>query len=295
MMMRTRQSGFTLVELLVVVVIAAIIMGAVVQSLVLQERTYRATGVQVRGQDGLRIALGVLESELREAATDVATHGVSLGGSDVVLAGRDSVVFRAQRNLGFVCQVNNSNDKHVHIWAINPADSFVGESIYLVFRDGNPATAADDRWIAARATSINPGATVACPGKPGTPESHTRLTLKHVNGTDFNDAVLADVLPGAPVRSMQNVTYGLYEMGDDWALRRRAQGDTLQTIVRGLAPRGEGLVFTYMDAAGNTLTGDPLGDPTQVAAIRITARTAPHPGSGASAAELTTNIFLRNN
>jgi prepilin-type N-terminal cleavage/methylation domain-containing protein len=291
-MMRTRQSGFTLVELLVVVVIAAVIMGAVVQSLVLQERTYRATGEQVRGQDGLRIALGVLESELREAATDVGTHGEALGGSDVVVAGRDSVVFRAQRNLGFVCQAPTSNQ--VHIWAINPLDSFVEEFIYLVFRDGNPATAADDRWIAARA-DVYPGATVACPGKPGTPESHTRLTLQHLNGSDFADGVLAGVLQGAPVRSVQNVTYGLYEMGDEWALRRRAQGDTLQTIVRGLAPRGEGFVFTYMDANGNTLTGDPLGDPTQVAAIRITARTAPHPGSGAFATELTTNIFLRNN
>jgi hypothetical protein len=269
-------------------------MGAVVQSLVLQERTYRATGVQVRGQDGLRIALGVLEAELRDAASNVGTHGAALGGSDVVVAGRDSVVFRAQRNLGFVCQVA-PNDKHVHIWAINPLDSFVGDSIYLVFRDGDPTTAADDRWIAARATNIDPGATVACPGKPGTPESHTRLALQHLDGGTIDVAVLDYVLAGAPVRSVQNVTYGLYELGEGWALRRRAQGDTLQTIVRGLAPRGEGLVFTYMDANGNTLTGDPLGDPTQVAAIRITARTAPHPGSGASAAELTTNIFLRNN
>jgi prepilin-type N-terminal cleavage/methylation domain-containing protein len=294
MMMRTRQSGFTLVELLVVVVIAAVVMGAVVQSLVLQERTYRATGEQVRGQDGLRIALGVLEAELRDAATNVGTHGATLGGSDILVAGRDSVVFRAQRNLGFVCEVH-SNVKHVHIWAISPLDSFVGDSLYLVFRDGDPATAADDRWIAARANNIDPVATVACPGKPGTPESHTRLALKHLDGSDIDDGVLAHVLPGAPVRSVQNVTYGLYEMGDDWALRRRAQADTLQTLVRGLAPRGEGLVFTYMDANGNTLTGDPLGDPTQVGAIRITARTAPHPGSGAHAAELTTNIFLRNN
>jgi hypothetical protein len=274
------------------VVIAAVIMGAVVQSLVLQERTYRATSEKVRGQDGLRIALGVLEAELRDAATDVGTHGVTLGGSDILVAGRDSVVFRAQRNVGFVCQL--PSNAIVHIWAINPLDSFVGESLYLVFRDGNPATAADDRWMPARATNVG-ASTAACPGKPGTPEAHTRLALQHLDGSEINDAVLADVLPGAPVRSMQAVTYGLYEMGDDWALRRRAQADTLQTIVRGLAPRGEGLVFTYMDAAGNTLTGDPLGDPTQVAAIRITARTAPHPGSGAFAAELTTNIFLRNN
>jgi prepilin-type N-terminal cleavage/methylation domain-containing protein len=291
--MNTRQSGFTLIELLVVVVIAAIIMGAVVQSLVLQERTYRATGEKVRGQDGLRIALGVLEAELREAATAEGTHGASLGGSDIVVAGRDSVVFRAQRNLGFVCEVQ-ANQKHVHIWAISLTDSFVGDSLYLVFRDGDPTTGADDRWMPARATNIGPSS-AACPGKPGTPVAQTSLKLEHLDGSTIADAVLEDVLPGAPVRSLQNVTYGLYELGDDWALRRRAQGDTLQTMVRGLAGRGEGVVFTYLDAAGNTLTGDPLGDPTQVAAIQITARTAPHPGSGASPVELTTNVFLRNN
>jgi prepilin-type N-terminal cleavage/methylation domain-containing protein len=288
--MNTRQSGFTLIELLVVVVISAIIMGAVVQSLVLQERTYRATGEKVRGQDGLRIALGVLEAELREAATAETTHGTSLGGSDIVVAGRDSVVFRAQRNLGFACGVQSSQ-KHLHIWAL---DSFVGDSLYLVFRDGDPTTGADDRWMPARATQIEPSS-YPCPGKPGTPKAHTSLKLEHLDGSTIADAVLEDVLPGAPVRSLQNVTYGLYELGDDWALRRRAQGDTLQTLVRGLAGRGEGVVFTYLDAAGNTLTGDPLGDPTQVAAIQITARTAPHPGSGASPVELTTNIFLRNN
>jgi prepilin-type N-terminal cleavage/methylation domain-containing protein len=286
--MNTRQSGFTLIELLVVVVISAIIMGAVVQSLVLQERTYRATGEKVRGQDGLRIALGVLEAELREAATAEATHGTRLGGSDIVVAGRDSVVFRAQRNLGFACGVQS---QHLHIWAL---DSFVGDSLYLVFRDGDPTTGADDRWMPARATQIEPSS-YPCPGKPGTPQAHTSLKLEHLDGSTIADAVLEDVLPGAPVRSLQNVTYGLYELGDDWALRRRAQGDTLQTLVRGLAGRGEGVVFTYLDAAGNTLTGDPLSDPTQVAAIQITARTAPHPGSGASPVELTTNVFLRNN
>jgi prepilin-type N-terminal cleavage/methylation domain-containing protein len=288
--MRTRQPGFTVVELLVVVVLAAVIMGAVVQSLVIQERTYRATSTMVRGQDGMRIALGVLEAELRDAATAVGFAG---GGSDILVAGRDSVVFRAHRNLGFVCEVLPS-DKRLAVWAISTLDSFAADSLYLIFRDGDPTTGVDDRWIAARATNIQ-GSTAACPTKPGTPEAHTRLTLQHLDGSTIADGELAGVLPGAPVRSFQNVRYGIYQVGDDWALRRRVESDTLQTIVTGLAERGEGLLFTYMDAAGNTLAGDPLGDPTQVAAIRITARTAPHPGSGASPVELTTNIFLRNN
>jgi prepilin-type N-terminal cleavage/methylation domain-containing protein len=291
--MRTRQPGFTVVELLVVVVLAAVIMGAVVQSLVIQERTYRATSTMVRGQDGLRIALGVLEAELRDAATDVGTHGAALGGSDILVGGRDSVVFRAHRNLGFVCEVLPST-KQVDVWAISTLDSFVADSLYIIFRDGDPATGVDDRWIAARATNIQPS-TAACPGKPGTPEAHTRLTLQYLDGGTIADGELDGVRPGAPLRSFQNIRYGIYQVGDDWALRRRVGADTLQTIVTGLAERGEGLLFTYLDAAGNTLTGDPLGDPTQVAAIQITARTAPHPGSGASPVELTTNIFLRNN
>lgn len=291
--MRTRRAGFTLVEFLVVVVLAAIILGAVVQALVVQERTYRATGESVRGQDGLRIAIGVLESELR----DVATQTGPRDGSDIEFATRDSVVFRAHRKLGFVC-ARSPSENHITTWAISDVDRFASgtDLNFLVFREGLiTGTSIDDEWLVVQAQGVQNNTSVACPSRPGGGNSHSRLlNLSWPGGATISSDDLQGILPGAPVRSFELITYGLYELDGGWALRRRA-GNDLQTLVSGLAGPGEGLTFTYFNAAGNPLNEDPVADPTQVAAIGITATTAPPPGTGASPVELATHIFLRNN
>jgi prepilin-type N-terminal cleavage/methylation domain-containing protein len=291
-MIRSRRAGFTLVEFLVVAVLAAIILGAVVQALVVQERTYRATGESVRGQDGLRIAIGVLETELREVATQTGPRD----GSDIEVATRDSVIFRAHRKLGFVCD-RSPNEKHITTWAVSAEDQFVlnTDVQFLVFRDGlNTATAIDDEWLVVQAQNVQPITSVACPSRPGGGNSHNRLHLSWPGGATIADDDMQGIWPGAPVRSIERITYGLYELDGGWALRRRA-GNVMQTLVSGLAGRGEGLTFTYFDANGNPLNEDPVADPSQVAAISITATTGPPPGTGASPVELTTHIFLRNN
>lgn len=291
MMIQTRRSGFTLVEFLVVIVLAAVIMGAVIQSLVVQERTYTAAGETVRGQDRVRIALGVLEAELRDVATDANTWGTALGGTDIMMASRDSIRFRAPRTLGFVC-TKHQNDKRVTVWLASASDQLSAQvdTRFLVFRDDDPAVTADDSWFEAAGT---PSAL--------TPASCVNNSAGTVTAqVQFNTALpierLEGVWPGAPIRSFQEVRYSLDGVPDGWALRRRV-GTQVDTLVTGLAGPGEGLTFTYFDNQGVQLTGDPISTAQipNIAAIRIAARTDPHPGSRASPVESTTHIFLRNN
>ncbi len=290
--MNTQREGFTLVELLVVAVLAVLLMGAAYQSLMVQERSSRAAGQMVRGQDALRVALGVLEAELRE----VVTHNDATGGTDLLVATRDSVVIRAQRKLGLVCR-RHPSDRQLEIISEGENGAFQVDDYVLVFADGDPTTAADDAWFAARVHgTASPSAT--CDFLPGAPAANQRLNLQRPDGTSLDGTRLNDVLLGAPIRGLERVTYGLYEADDGgWHMGRRRHGtNELERLVDGLAGPGSGLVFTYLDGNGNALA-QPISHAAMqgIVSVRIEAATDPHPGTGAPATELTTHIHLRNN
>jgi prepilin-type N-terminal cleavage/methylation domain-containing protein len=298
--MNSQRAGFSLVELLIVAVLGGILMGAVYQSLIVQEQTYRTTGEIVRGQDAMRMALGVIEAELREVATNPAlvttpagADVMGIGASDLIHATRDYVVIRAQRKLGFVCSIETFT-KHVITWSLGDLDLFETEEPLLVFADGDVTRSDDDHWIAARVDGDPQPSTASCPARPGNPVAHQRLNLKALSGADLPEAVLANVRVGSPIRAVQRVTYGLYPSAEGWYLgRRRGEDDAVERLVEGLAGPGEGLVFTYLDAQGNTLS-DPVSV-TDVAAVSVAARTGPPQGSGAKPVSLTTHIYFRNN
>ena len=86
--------GFTLVELLVVVVLGGLMILAIYQVLITNTRVYAANNAQVQGQQSLRAGLDVLFSELRE---------VSAEEGDIIGMGPDSVTIRASRAFGLVC------------------------------------------------------------------------------------------------------------------------------------------------------------------------------------------------
>jgi prepilin-type N-terminal cleavage/methylation domain-containing protein len=292
-MMRNRPA-FTLVELLVVMVVGAVVLGAAVQSLVLQERANRTTNEVIRGQDALRSALGIMEGELREVATMGGNPVIGVG--DLVVATPDSLVVRAPRVLGFVCTPDAPGQRLV-TWSLG-LDRFDASGGILIFQDNITSTGTDDRWLAANVTSVETSS-IACPPRPGTnPVAHQRVTIGTLEGgTNVNSQFLEGVHPGAPVRGFQRVTYGLYSFAGEWGLGRRVpgpDGDALNPLVVGLAGPGSGLVFTYLDSHGNPITADPIPVAT-VASVRVTARTQPRPGSGAAPVDLATRIYFRNN
>lgn len=278
--MRIRQSGFTLVEMLVVTVLAAITLAAVYETLIVQEQTYRAGGAMIQDQESLRTALGILEAELREVGT---MGGSAVGGSDIAVATPDSVVFRAQRKIAFICALSRSSQ-----WIVtySLSDPFVSGDELMLFVDGDSLRYQDDSWSTATVSSSTSTSDAGCEAKwPGVPLEKVQLTGHDLTG----------VRVGSPVRSYEWVTYGLYSFGPlGWGLGRHGQNESPTFLVGGLAPPGQGLAFQYFD--GN---GQPTTVGSQVARMTIGMQTKPvgtaSSGTAAQPARLSSNLFLRNN
>ena len=100
--MNHRAPGFTLVELLAVVVIAVLIMGAVMQTLVVQQRGYRQQSSITNARQSSRMALDLLTVELRE---------LSARDGDLLMAEEDSIRFRSFQKVGIVwrCPARSMN------------------------------------------------------------------------------------------------------------------------------------------------------------------------------------------
>lgn len=277
-MMTTNRSGFTLVELLVVMVVGMVLLGAAYQSLTIQQRGYRTTSDVVSDQDALRVALAVLEAELREIAT---LDDGTIGGSDLLMISPDSVRVRAPRKLAFVCGPNgvSPSDKSMVVWT--EWEMFSAGDNLMIFLDTDETTFTDDVWDTGVVQSVN-NSNATCDTKPPGASQWKVVMAAHP---------LTGVLNGAPVRAFEELTYGLFQFDGEWGLgRKKADEDEIKPLVGGLAGPGEGLVLEYLTAGGAATT-----DVTQVATIRINMTTADRPSSDTPQKSLTSTIYLRNN
>lgn len=277
--MRTsNRSGFTLVELLVVMVVGMVLVGAAYQSLMIQQRGYRTTSDVVTDQDALRVALAVLEAELREIAT---LDDGTIGGSDLLMVSPDSVRVRAPRKLAFVCGPNgvSPSDKSMVVWT--EWEMFSAGDDLMIFLDTDETTFTDDTWDTGTVQAVS-NSNATCDTKPPGASQWKVTMVAHP---------LSGVLNGAPVRAFEELTYGLFQFDGEWGLgRKKADEDEIKPLVGGLAGPGEGLVLEYLTAGGAATT-----DLAQVATIRISLTTADRPWNESPQKSLTSTIYLRNN
>ncbi len=250
-----RRRGVTLVELIVVLTIAGILLGALGRVLWASMRFYQAQSQILDVQQNVRAVLQILPIELRE---------LDAGGGDIVSMSDTAVTVKAMRSFAVVCappsvaraQVTVRNALTYGYRAMDAARDSV-----LVFREGDPVLSADDRWLRAPIAAIAPAG--CADGSAG-----TRLTLTGMVG---GATQLDSVLQGAPLRTFETVNYRLYDDGAGaWWLgvRTHSAGSWSSTspIAGPLRPRN-GLRFEYRDAAGGA-----TATRTAVARIRITVR-----------------------
>lgn len=274
--MSTRErstAGFTVVELLVVVVIGALVLGAAYQVLAVQERSYRQQGAVMTTQQTIRGALEVLEAELRE---------VSASGGDLVSISPTQVTFRAYRSVGFICGLHQASQEIVVVRPPGSRPFAAGDALFY-FIEGNRNTGADDDWSSVGISQVG-ASPVAC----DSPWSGTGDVL------DVSFFAWGSVVLGAPVRTFEQFTYGLFQIDGEWVLARQGASDPSPIPLIGpLAPNPNGVQFVYLDANGVTTT-----DPTQVSRVQITVRGRTEgtgmPGKTHYTDELTTQLFLRN-
>lgn len=247
------RSGFTLIELLVALVLSAVVLGAVYPVLWNNQRFFRAQAEIVGVHQNVRAVAHILATELRQ---------VSAADGDIVAMSDRSVTIKALRGFAVACAAPVSgavvirNSLTFGVRGIDPAKDSA-----LVFLEGDPSSAADDRWLHRGIADVAAGATCE-DGAAG-----TRLAL----GAAGQPSALDSVTDGAPVRTFEVVTYRLYaDASGTWWLGVRAftggVWSATSPVAGPLRPR-DGLALRFTDADGNS-----VGSPDRVALVDIVVR-----------------------
>jgi prepilin-type N-terminal cleavage/methylation domain-containing protein len=276
--MNTRNPGFTLVEMLVVTVLAAVALGAVYQTLAVQERNSRQQTAIIQSHQTNRAVLHLLAAELRE---------ISSRGDDILEATADEITIRASRKLGFVCEV----DPALRVRTLG--DPFAKDDEIFIFADGEPETRTDDDWVHARVTGVSNNS-------PCLPQWNAADNLSQDLTLNILEGSLAAVLPGAPVRAVTTITYKIAEIDGQWVLAREIPGRPADAMIGPLLSRAEGgLEFAYFDQAGGPVApGAAPVELAKISRIRVLVQGTFRMGVGGQldyAEPLVTDISLRGN
>lgn len=282
--------GFTLVEVLVVLLLTTVILGAIYQSIGSTQQMTQAQLQRMHVQQDTRAAALFLSYALRELD---ATDG------DLATATVSDLTIRGVRWVGVLCtdpQPAGGTVAFVLRGALSSGVRGPSPALdsVLLFRDGDPGVRTDDRWLLG---GLEESAAGTCPDlSPG-----TLLKVRISAASGGNDSALVGVAAGSPIRGFQMEGISLYRDGGgtDWLGRRTADRSgvwtTVQPLVGPLTP--DGLAFAYFDT-----TGAPAATVAAIASVEIVVRgRSPAParlsggGLGYVRDSVLTRVALRNN
>jgi prepilin-type N-terminal cleavage/methylation domain-containing protein len=227
------QRGFTLVELLVVLLIMIVVTGGIYRLLNSTQRLTRAQTERIDLQSNVRSAAIIVPNELREINTVVGGGATQI---DIIAKSDTSIIYRAMRGLGLVCAGTTSTQLRLSSWMGYRAPDQTRDAVY-VFNDGaKTAIGSDDSWDSRAVTGVVTGNTCAV-GVPA---------------TTLNIANLGRVPNiGDPVRTFEVMELSLYENSGQWWLGMRSVsgGGALQPLLGPLAS-ANGIRFGFYDANG---------------------------------------------
>ena len=264
--------GFTLVELIFVLVFFGLVAGATTTILVRQQRYYASASDMMSMRTSLRDAAMVIPTDLR---------GISSVGGDILAMSDSAIDFRVPIGQGIVCSIgggrtsfvvpppNMASRSAVTSWLNAP----VSGDIVFVYAEGATSVIADDSWqqVAINATP----AAGACPTTTG----YTGTAAEAAAAVTFNvaPALQADVVVGSLVRFHRRAKYKLFQPSSGgWYLGYMdcpgGVCGTLETVAGPYQPYSangaiSGLRFVYRDS-----TGAVTAVPANVARIDLTAR-----------------------
>ena len=130
-MMRNRTRGFTLVEVLITVVVAGVLGGALMSLVLGQQKFYGHSDDTIVAQQNLRAAMDLMATELRMASP-----------SDIMQARSDSVVVRFDILRAVVCDVTGADQVATFVY-----DSVASANLPSGFRGTAYSGAYDSAFV----------------------------------------------------------------------------------------------------------------------------------------------------
>jgi len=262
-----RRAGFTLIEILVVLVLMGVFMAAMVKLLLRQQRFYNSTSQLIQTRSQIRQATFMLPADLR---------GLSRQAGDIAIMTDSSIEIRSVFGSSVVCIVNpaaswistvpvrQASGASMTNWKIAPA---VNDSV-AVYDEGASISPTDDGWRLARITQVTlvtvHTATAGCPTTTRLTQAADLVASNPSYQFTLSPAPVATTLSGASVRFFRRVHYSLWKWATDgqWYLayydcvpNRVPVCATPQPIAGPLRPYAapgttSGLEFTYYDSTG---------------------------------------------
>ncbi|NIR45711.1 MAG: prepilin-type N-terminal cleavage/methylation domain-containing protein [Gemmatimonadetes bacterium] len=260
-MCRSSKRGFTMAELLVVIVLGTIVVGALYQVLVYQQRLYTNEQVMTVRHDALRLAANVLAADLMEAS---ASEG------DFQTLEPDRLSLRSPVGFAVACGVDTLSSSLSFIDASGRFSAAAGDSLLVYHPAGWLVRSAGS---ASEASDAGPGCAYS-----GGPTARGSLSVAgSINGVPV----------GAPIRAFHRYTYSLQQDDGSWWLARD-DGSNVDLLAGPFAGDGSGLTFVYRDESGAETS-----DPNSL--VRLDMRLVSQaPGGIQSRDTLTATVRLRN-
>ena len=228
------RGGFTLVELLIVVVLGAFVLGAMYQVLITNQRTYATQNANVQANQTLRGGMEALFSEFRE---------ISPQDGDLIAMGAAGMTIRANRAPAIVCSiVTGGSNPTVQVKRLG--QYLTGDSA-RVFYDNDPDLTSDDVWRTAQIQVADSTGLLTCP------DGEVAETVR-LQGLDWGPPP-DSILPGALVRNFVRYQYQVGTYNGQTYLTRTDQAGNTYPLIGPLNPNNP-VSFQYLDATG-TATG----------------------------------------
>lgn len=276
--------GFTLIEILMVMVVMGLFSAAVVKLLLRQQRFYNSTATLINTRQQIRQAAFMLPSDLR---------GLSRLGADIQIMTDSSIEIRSAFGASVACLVNVAGSWVSTVpvqllkgsamtgWKVPP---IVGDSV-AIYDDGATISQADDSWRLGRITAValktGNVAGVGCPSSTGLTQAADLTAGNPSYQLTITPAVLATTVPGAAIRFFRRVHYSLWKWPTDGKSYlayydcvpgRVPVCTTPQPIAGPLRPYAapgttSGLEFSYYDSTGAVTALN-----NRVARIRVVVR-----------------------
>ena len=250
----TNEAGFTVAELLVYLVIAAVIIGSIYQLLIGQNQMYMKQRELTDVRSSLRGAAALLAWQLRH---------VSASGGDIYTIGTSSFAVRSVQGTGIVCSEHQTLLRY-GLWGTSGEFYTTPDDSALVFAAGG-TSADDDEWKVVRIETLwsPPGGGISTcfwgDTLVGKGKGKSTSKGKSWTGNVVPDTVVQvsgdmdNVYMGAAFRAFRRVEYGLFQEDGRWWLGRKVGAASYEKLTGPLrAPTDSGLVLTYYDRAGNT-------------------------------------------